>query len=67
MKHICQESTTCSCYLLGDEPNESCPIHGAGEWPPRCYHCGQFIKREDSDLVGILEMTTMRDPSPLGL
>ncbi len=65
--HICQESDTCSCSITGYEPNEQCPIHGAGEWPPRCHRCGRFIQRHEPDYVGLLEVTTMRDPSPLGL
>lgn len=44
--HKCRESQTCSCYLLATEPNENCPVHGAGEWPPRCEECGRYLKRE---------------------
>lgn len=44
--HECKESTTCTCYILADEPNEECPQHGGGEWPPRCGECGRFLKRE---------------------
>ena len=41
--HICQRSTTCCCYMLADEPNWRCPVHGTGEWPPRCGECGRFL------------------------
>lgn len=41
--HRCRESTTCTCYLLATEPDEHCPIHGQGEWPPRCGECGRFL------------------------
>lgn len=44
--HICQESRTCQCSIQALEPNENCPIHGCGEWPPRCEHCGRIMKRE---------------------
>ena len=39
-KHVRQ--TWCDCW--GWEPNERCPIHGQGEFSPRCCLCGQFIK-----------------------
>lgn len=65
-QHICCESRTCVCGIIADEPDEKCPVHGAGEWPPRCCYCGKFMQREEPDYIGILEMTTMRDPTPLG-
>ena len=40
--HVCEESTTCECYMLADEPNEDCPVHGH-PWPPRCGTCGRFM------------------------
>ena len=43
--HVCKESRTCCCYQLALEPDEKCPVHGAGEWPPRCETCGKFIGR----------------------
>lgn len=60
MKHTCQESNTCCCSVQGLEPNERCPIHGAGEWPPRCGYCGKFlpwVKRqaEVSNLLNVKE------------
>lgn len=45
--HVCRESKTCTCYLLALEPDESCPQHGAGEWPLRCGICGRFLKRTE--------------------
>lgn len=42
--HQCQRSTTCSCNIQDMEPNEKCPIHGYGEFPPRCEICGKFVK-----------------------
>lgn len=34
------------------EPDEECPIHGAGEWPPRCCICGRFLKRKYEESEG---------------
>ncbi len=65
--HICLESTSCTCSVVGLEPDETCPVHGAGEWPPRCCRCGKFMHREEPDYEGWLEVTTMRDPSPIGM
>jgi hypothetical protein len=25
------------------EPDERCPVHGPGEFPPRCAECGRFL------------------------
>lgn len=44
--HVCKEIDFCTCYPLADEPDEDCPIHGSGPYPPRCIECGQFMKRE---------------------
>jgi len=44
LSHICHESKTCVCDILALEPDESCPQHGMGEWPPRCAVCGRFLK-----------------------
>ncbi len=41
--HVCQRPRTCSCSSQGLEPNEDCPIHGAGDWPPRCERCGRLM------------------------
>lgn len=45
-RHAHQESRTCTCWPLALEPDEKCPRHGAGEWPPRCEMCGRFMKRK---------------------
>ena len=42
--HICVEKDYCICDQLADEPNEHCPIHGYGTFPPRCDICGRFMK-----------------------
>jgi len=42
--HTCERPTGCWCYLLATEPAEDCPIHGSGEWPPRCVWCGRFMR-----------------------
>lgn len=46
MKHVCRKSRTCCCSQLADEPDESCPVHGFGDWPPRCEECGRFLPRK---------------------
>lgn len=46
-QHTCKESKTCSCSVIGLEPDEECPVHGYGEYPPRCEICGRFIKRTE--------------------
>lgn len=46
-QHECKESETCTCYALASEPSENCPVHGCGDWPPRCETCGRFIKRNE--------------------
>lgn len=47
MKHECKESRTCCCSILADEPNEDCPVHGWGPYPPRCETCGKFMPVAD--------------------
>lgn len=42
--HVCKEGTTCTCWIQGLEPDENCPQHGGGVWPPRCSECGRFMK-----------------------
>lgn len=41
-EHICKRIDYCICSSIADEPNENCPIHGHGEFPPRCIICGRF-------------------------
>ncbi len=43
-KHVCKEDKTCHCYILAEEPEEDCPVHGY-PYPPRC-DCGKFLKRK---------------------
>ena len=42
--HTCTRNKSCICSTRALEPNENCPIHGLGEWPPRCVICGRFLK-----------------------
>lgn len=42
--HVCKEIDYCICSPSADEPNEYCPIHGHGIFPPRCEICGRFVK-----------------------
>lgn len=44
--HLCHASVICICYPLALEPDEQCPVHGHGSWPPRCGRCGRYFKRE---------------------
>lgn len=41
--HVCKESRTCTCYILGLEPDENCPQHSGLQWPPRCGECGRLM------------------------
>lgn len=41
--HICSEVDYCLCDTMALEPNEDCPIHGPGPFPPRCAICGRFM------------------------
>lgn len=50
--HECKEDKTCSCSLQALEPDEECPAHGAGPWPPRCGVCGGFVVRADRHMEG---------------
>ena len=51
INHICKESTTCSCDIMGFEPDDFCPQHGGSRetWPPKCEICGRFIKQRKED------------------
>lgn len=44
MIHRCKRRDYCTCNSMALEPSEECPIHGCGDWPPRCAECGRFIK-----------------------
>lgn len=39
----CERVDWCLCSANSDSPNEACPIHEGGEWPPRCADCGRFM------------------------
>lgn len=41
--HACKEQDWCCCSPTGLEPDEDCPVHGPGPWPPRCCICGHFL------------------------
>jgi hypothetical protein len=43
-EHECKRNTFCTCDTQAFEPDEECPVHGAGEFPPRCCICGRFMK-----------------------
>ena len=44
-KHKCIMSpSTCVCSVTADEPDDQCPVHGLGEYPPRCATCGRFMR-----------------------
>jgi hypothetical protein len=45
VRHVCVDDKTCTCSMQALEPDEECPVHGAGPYPPRCGKCGRFIKR----------------------
>lgn len=47
--HECEEDHLCCCSMTALEPNEDCPVHAAGPYPPRCGICGKFIKRRESE------------------
>jgi len=36
----------CEEEVKENEPDEECPVHSAGPWPPRCEVCGRFMKRD---------------------
>lgn len=52
--HTCRRPSACTCSIQALEPDEQCPVHGAGEWPPRCEVCGRFMQWEEG-AVGPLE------------
>jgi hypothetical protein len=48
-KHEHRRPHTCACSIQALEPKETCPIHGSGDWPPRCEICGKFMKRKENE------------------
>jgi hypothetical protein len=53
MLHKCVKRNWCTCSSIAFEPNEDCPIHGVGDWPPRCADCGRFMKWPEPSLGSI--------------
>jgi hypothetical protein len=51
VNHNCKRLDLCICSQLSNEPNENCPIHGNGEWPPRCMICGKFMKFPTIEMI----------------
>lgn len=54
-EHVCERPNTCTCWPLTLEPDEKCPVHGAGGWSPRCETCGRLMpwpKAEAADAAG---------------
>jgi len=43
-KHKHERNKSCTCSISGLEPDDDCPLHSGGEWPPRCVFCGRFMK-----------------------
>lgn len=43
--HECRESTVCRCRMDADEPDDRCPVHGMGMYPPKCAECGRYMRR----------------------
>lgn len=40
-EHVCLPDRTCTCSMVGGEPDERCPRHG---WPERwTCGCGRFV------------------------
>ena len=40
------------------EPDDNCPMHAGGEWPPRCEVCGQYVNWPNyshGEIAGISE------------
>jgi hypothetical protein len=48
MTHECARPRTCCRSIQALEPDDDCPIHSGGEWPPRCAYCGKFLPWERS-------------------
>jgi hypothetical protein len=48
--HECREGRSCVCSIQALEPDETCPVHGCGEYPPRCYECGRYFKQEMTEI-----------------
>jgi hypothetical protein len=44
-RHVCAECDYCTCQAFALAPDESCFVHGIGDYPPRCVECGRFMRR----------------------
>jgi hypothetical protein len=42
-EHTCHRNRSCTCSIQGLEPDDDCPIHSDGEFPPRCCVCGRLL------------------------
>jgi len=49
VSHVHKRPSWCCCSTTALEPDDDCPTHTSGEWPPRCELCGQFMKFDDED------------------
>ena len=49
--HVHKRPDACVCSTRALEPDDTCPRHGAGEWPPRCAQCGKFMKWEPEEAL----------------
>jgi hypothetical protein len=47
--HKCKRPHSCTCSSQALDPDEDCPVHQLGEWPPRCGVCGRFMKWNNKD------------------
>ena len=63
-EHTCKEIDYCICSSQALEPDEQCPKHGGGVWPPRCMYCGRFMKwktKTESDRMSIFDPEAIRE------
>jgi hypothetical protein len=51
--HVCAERDYCTCQTYALAPDDTCTVHGVGDWPPRCDECGRFVKRHAAVIVEI--------------
>ena len=69
MKHKCKQLDYCICDISALEPNEECPVHAAGIYPPRCMICGRFMKykkgnrgkKNDNELAILVLLTSIKE------
>jgi hypothetical protein len=56
--HEHRRSSDCTCTMSALEPDDNCPVHTGGEWPPRCEVCGQYMSWPNyynGEIAGISE------------